>query len=111
MPGASRNLPVEVEILPLELLPEALAVGDFLALEAAPSAVSQLRERLGLAPHERLACPAQVLVDLPMPCCGLAECGVCAIHTRSGWVMGCTDGPVFDLNSWTMGTIFVHCER
>jgi len=41
---------------------------------------------------------AQVLVVTPMPCGGLAECGVCAFTTRRGWKMACKDGPVFDLS-------------
>ncbi len=100
---APAGLPVEVEILPLELLPEALQWSDFLALEISLSGVPLLREHLGLAPHQRAGCSAQVLVDLPMPCCGLSECGVCAVHTRDGWVMGCTEGPVFDLTQLVEG--------
>jgi NAD(P)H-flavin reductase len=37
------------------------------------------------------------LVVAPMPCGGLAECGVCAVTTRRGWKLACKDGPVFDL--------------
>jgi hypothetical protein len=38
---------------------------------------------------------AQVLIHTPMPCAGLAECGVCAVRDRHDWKMACKDGPVF----------------
>jgi NAD(P)H-flavin reductase len=90
------GLPAEVEILPLELLPEAPQWADFLAVDIAQSELPHLRSRLGLAPYQHLVCTAQVLVVAPMPCCGLAECGVCAVRTRDKWAAACADGPVFD---------------
>lgn len=96
---APAGLPPEVEILPLDLLPEASAWADFLALDISLAGLPRLRSWLGLAPHQRLACPAQVLAIAPMPCCGLAECGACAVRTRDGWALACSDGPVFDFNS------------
>lgn len=92
------GMPPEVEILPLELLPEANAWADFLAVDATPGGLARLRALLGLAPHQRPACTTQVLVTTPMPCCALAECGACAVRTRSGWALTCADGPVFDFN-------------
>ena len=55
---------------------------------------------LALAEAEKelgLAIPAQALVLGPMPCGGLADCGVCAVTTRSDWKLACKEGPVFDL--------------
>ena len=92
------GLPAEVEVLPLDLLPEAPAWADFLALETPMAQIGDVRVRLGLKPYQRLACPAQVLVIAPMPCSGQADCGVCAIPTKDGWALTCTDGPVFDFN-------------
>jgi dihydroorotate dehydrogenase electron transfer subunit len=58
-----------------------------------------LRKSLQLRAHEYLPCPAQVLVTSPMPCGGIAECGVCALPLRKkGYVLTCKDGPVFNLN-------------
>jgi NAD(P)H-flavin reductase len=90
------GLPAEVELLPLDLLPEAPGWADFLALEIAPANLPDLRQRLGLKPIQRLDCPTQVLVLAAMPCTGIGECGVCAVPTRRGWLLACTDGPVFD---------------
>lgn len=39
---------------------------------------------------------AQVLIHTPMPCVGIAECGICAVRTRRGYKHACQDGPVFD---------------
>jgi hypothetical protein len=93
-----RDLPEEVEVLPIDMLPEALSWADFLALEAPTTALSSIRERLALKPFQRPSCDTQVLVTTPMPCAGLAECGVCAISTVDGWKLACVDGPVFDFN-------------
>lgn len=90
------GLPEEVEVLPPELLPEALEWADFLALDTRPAVLPALRTRLGLKPHQQPGCVVQVLVTAAMPCSGLGECGVCAVTTRSGWALACTEGPVFD---------------
>ncbi len=110
------GLPEEVEVLPIDLLPEAPAWADFLALEASPPGIPALRSALGLNAYQRPGCQTQVLVVTAMPCSGLAECGICAITTRggtatkggaaarsgsathSGWALACSDGPVFDFN-------------
>jgi len=94
------DLPEEVEVLPLDMLPEAPAWADFLALEATISALPTIRERLGLKPFQHPACDVQVLVTTTMPCSGLAECGLCAVITRAGWKLACVDGPVFDFNQF-----------
>ena len=39
----------------------------------------------------------QVLIDTPMACHGTADCGVCAVKTKRGWINACSDGPVFQL--------------
>lgn len=93
------GLPAEVEVLPPDLLPEALAWADFLALEASQASIAVLRARLGLQPYQRPGCTVQVLVVSAMPCSGLAECGVCGVPTSDGWVLACSDGPVFDFQT------------
>jgi dihydroorotate dehydrogenase electron transfer subunit len=97
--NAPPGLPVEVEILPLDLLHEAPAWADFLAIDVPMRDLPNLRAALHLGPYAHLACPAQVLVITPVPCLGLGECGVCAVPTREGWRLACSDGPVFDWNS------------
>jgi hypothetical protein len=92
------GLPEDVEVLPIDLLPEAPAWADFLALDVNHARLPELRSWLGLTAFQRPACSVQVLVHTAMPCAGLAECGVCAVHTRSGWALSCTDGPVFDFH-------------
>ncbi len=96
--AAPDGLPDDVEVLPVDLLPEAPAWADFLALDAHRDRLPELRTRLGLPPFQQPACQVQVLVRTAMPCAGLAECGICAVTTREGWVHTCTDGPVFDFH-------------
>ena len=90
-----RAWPAELEIYPLDALPEAVAWADFLALDVPLGRLEEIPRVLGVP--GRPACPAQVLVDAPFPCGGIAECGVCAVRTRRGWKLACKDGPVFDL--------------
>lgn len=92
-----RSLPDAVEVLPLDLAPEARAWADFLALDLPLSALERVPAWLGLKPFEPLGCPAQALIHTPMPCGGAAECGVCAVPFGRGWKLACKDGPVFDL--------------
>jgi hypothetical protein len=92
------RLPAEVEILPLELLPEGLAWADYLAAALPSDSLTEFRSRAGIGLYGRFRIPAQGLITGPMPCGGLAECGVCALPTRKGWLHACSDGPVFDLN-------------
>ncbi len=94
------RLPAAVEVHPLESLPEALVWADYLALDLPVDCLPQLPDLLGLVgdPHQRLACPAQALIWMPMPCGGLGDCGVCNLPVRGKhWKLACQDGPVFDL--------------
>jgi len=90
-------LPLDVEVNPLSSLAEALTWADFLAIDLRLDQIPQLPRLLGMqASPSALPCRAQALVAAPMPCAGLADCGVCGVHTRRGWQLACQDGPVFD---------------
>ncbi|HET9908057.1 MAG TPA: hypothetical protein VFQ23_15505 [Anaerolineales bacterium] len=92
------SLPDEVEIQPLSALNEVAKWADYIACDVAREGISPLRDRLIGEKPSKVSFRAQVLVRTPIPCGGLAECGVCAVTSRSGWGMACKDGPVFD---WT----------
>jgi hypothetical protein len=92
-------LPPVIEVRSLRAIPDAVAWADFLALDIPLENIPVLRETLQLGPYDYLPCPAQVLVTTPMPCAGIAECGVCALpKRRKGYALACKDGPVFNLN-------------
>ncbi len=97
------RLPPEVEVLALDALGDALSWADFMAFDLAPGALPGLRRRFGLAPHTPLPVPAQVLVQVPMPCGGTGECGLCAVDQKRGWKSACKDGPVFEWNQLEEG--------
>lgn len=98
--GDFDGLPLAVEIRPLAALPEELRWADFLALDLPYQRLDELASILGLAPGDPP--PAgQALVLVPMPCGGIADCGVCTIETTNGSRMACTDGPVFALKEFT----------
>jgi hypothetical protein len=90
------RLPTQVEANPLRALPEALSWADFLAFDGAPEHYNGLSETYGLSPQIPLPCPAQSLIYRPMPCGGLADCGVCALEgIGKKQILVCVDGPVF----------------
>ena len=88
------HLPDDVEMLPLSALSEIIQWADYIAFDAARGSLPELRE--GLLKRRQTSFDAQVLVHTPVPCGGVAECGVCAVTVKSGWKMACKDGPVFD---------------
>ncbi|MCC6298940.1 MAG: hypothetical protein IT314_06555 [Anaerolineales bacterium] len=95
--SAVENLPDDVEIQPLASLAEIAAWADYAAFDAARENLPGLMERLRGLNQASTWKDAEVLIRTPIPCGGVAECGVCAVVTKSGWKMACKDGPVFDL--------------
>ena len=96
--SAADGLPDEVEVQPLSALEEILKWADYIAADVSRENLPELRERLGQRNKLSALHEAQILVRTQMPCGGFAECGVCAVTTKSGWRMACKDGPVFDLS-------------
>ena len=90
------NLPDEVEVHPLSALSEIIEWADYVALDVARENLPGLREQIFNGKRAKVPIKAQVLVRSPVPCGGIAECGVCAVSVKSGWKMACKDGPVFD---------------
>lgn len=93
----SDSLPDEVEVQPVSALAEIAEWADVLAFDVACGNLFKLEEYLGSMKQAWAGKGAQVLVRTPMPCGGIADCGVCAVAFRSGWKMACKDGPVFEL--------------
>jgi len=92
------SLPVAVEVHPLSALPGAIEWADALCCELPLEQLAVLRQVLGLDSGDRLIFHAEALIETPMPCGGIADCGVCAVKGRRKWKYSCRDGPVFDLN-------------
>ncbi len=94
--SAPDNLPDDVEVQPLSTLNEILAWADYVAFDVARENLHQLQEQVGKQNQVIARLGAQVLVRTPVPCGGIAECGVCAVNVKSEWKLACKDGPVFD---------------
>ena len=92
------RMPSLLEAFPLPSLAQMLDWPDFLAIDLPSQGLAELRDVLGIRDGRDLHCPAQVLVTMPFPCAGLADCGACAVPARRGWKLACEDGPVFDLS-------------
>jgi len=93
----TEGLPDEVEVQPLSALEEVLKWADYAAFDAERGNLHGLRERLGGGKQASLKCEAQVFIHVPVPCGGIADCGVCSVMLKSGWKLACKDGLVFDL--------------
>lgn len=91
------GLPLQVEVQPLRALNEVCVWADYAAFDSARESLPGLRERLGMLSPVDGRSATQILVRAPMPCGGLAECGVCAVEGRRARLLACEDGPVFDL--------------
>jgi hypothetical protein len=95
--NAPADLPLAVEVQPASALGDAIAWSDYLALDAPREVLPGLLRLPDLTGALKPACTAQVLVRTPLPCAGLAECGVCAVQAHGGWKLACREGPVFNL--------------
>ncbi|MGD2156206.1 MAG: hypothetical protein PVG32_04995 [Anaerolineales bacterium] len=91
------QLPSAVEIHPLEALSDSLSWADFIVIALQWQNLSTLREVPGLNADQYLGIGSQILIHAPMPCNGIADCGVCALPAPRGYKLICRDGPVFDL--------------
>jgi NAD(P)H-flavin reductase len=88
------DLPSDVEIRPLAALEEICHWADYLALAVTREG---WRERVGNSRALNVPRVAQGLIVTPMPCGGLAKCGVCSVEISKGGFLACEDGPVFTL--------------
>jgi hypothetical protein len=93
------DLPLQVEIQPLQALSEVCSWADYLAFDTTKESIPKLKEHLDTIGLLKIRGEGQVLIRTPMPCGGLAECGVCTVELRGGVQLACVDGPVFDLKS------------
>jgi len=91
------GLSSEVEIQPLSTLEDAIGWADYIVFDVERGSLPGLRERLIGSKQIMTKSEAQVLVYTPMPCGGIADCGVCSVVLKSEWKLACKDGPVFDL--------------
>jgi dihydroorotate dehydrogenase electron transfer subunit len=96
--GEVGNLPDEVEVQPSSSLEEAMAWADYAVFDVRRENLPQWREKFGMWKQALVGRAAEVLVRTPIPCGGIAECGVCAVNVKSGWRFGCKDGPVLRLD-------------
>ncbi len=103
---ALEDFPSEVEIQPVTGLAEVAQWADYMAFDLPRESLLGIREMLELDEEDEVkfdrppsrAGEAQALVVTPVPCGGIAECGVCAVRLRRSWKLACKDGPVFDLS-------------
>lgn len=94
--SAPDTLPDDVEVQPLSVLDEILEWSDYAAFDIAREHLRQFKQEMGQRNQQAFGIGAQILIRTPVPCGGIAECGVCAVTLRSEWKLACKNGPVFD---------------
>jgi hypothetical protein len=94
--STEHRLPDEVEIQPLSMVGDVFGWSDFIAFDVARENLMELKQMIGTQNQPSSRRGAQALIRTPMPCGGVAECGVCAVPLKSNWKLSCKDGPVFD---------------
>ena len=97
---APEGLPDDVEVQPLSALGEIVEWADYLACDVSRADLNRLREALGKRKKLSAGAEAQILIHTPIPCGGVADCGVCAVSLNSDWKLACKDGPVFNWSEW-----------
>jgi len=101
-PAALLPPAVEYQVAPADdgplspLTADLLAWADRLAAAIPSTAWLPLRQRIEATRTALSPGFAQVWADVPLAC-GTGRCQGCAIETRRGWQLACSDGPVFDL--------------
>lgn len=90
------HLPDDVEVQPMSALNDVVEWADYVACDITREHLSQKRDRVRELNQRSVGKELQVLIYTPVPCGGIADCGVCAVTLKSGWKLACKDGPVFD---------------
>jgi hypothetical protein len=91
------NLPLAVEQQDLRELAAGIKWADYLAADISIETIDAFE--LVFTSRAPAALDAEILIAAPMPCGGMAKCGVCTVRTRSGPRLACEDGPVFKLQN------------
>ena len=94
--SSPENLPDDVEVQPLSVLDEILEWSDYAAFDIAREHLQRFKQEVRQRNQQAFGMGAQVLIRTPVPCGGIAECGVCGVTLKSEWQLACKDGPVFD---------------
>ncbi len=97
------DLPSDLEVYPLNGLQESLSWADFFAIDAPLARLESLVEHFNNLTLRLSTIRGQVLVQSPMPCSTLGQCGVCAVKVKRSWKLTCKEGPVFDLQGILKG--------
>jgi len=92
------DLPLQMEVHPLSALVEVCQWSDYTAFDVERESLGHLERSLDRGQPLVTRGLAEALVRTPMPCGGLADCGVCTVRTTKGSRLACVDGPVFDLS-------------
>ncbi len=92
------NLSTQIEVNPLSIARQAFQWADNIAIDSPSISFEEVLSKIGVSSGENFSCPTQILINIPMPCAGIAKCGICTINGNNKYsLLACEDGPVFSL--------------
>mgnify|MGYP003971179365 FL=1 len=94
------KISTQIEVNPLSIANQAFKWADSVAIDTRPTSIEDILKKIGISPGESFPCPTEILINIPMPCAGIAKCGVCTLSDgKNKSLLTCEDGPVFSLTS------------
>lgn len=91
------RLPEQVEVFALHQWEEWWKWADYVAVQGTLSAAAtyfkEVETKYSLDNRQK---KLEVMIREPVFCSGMAECGVCAVPSRKGWLLICQNGAVLD---------------
>ncbi|MDH5606409.1 MAG: hypothetical protein OEY93_05935 [Anaerolineae bacterium] len=91
------HLSPQIEVRPLNELPDSMSWMDYLAVDIPSGKLEEIPRLLSDSPSFPAVHTAEILVDITMPCSGIADCRVCEISAGNQKpVLVCKQGPVIN---------------
>lgn len=102
------HLPEQVEVFALHQWEEWWKWADYVAVQGTLSAAAVFFKKIEIKYSLRNRQKAlEVMIRQPFFCGGMAECGVCAVPSRKGWLLICQNGAVLDASQIEWSSIEV----
>lgn len=90
-------IPPTVEILTTDLIAETFEWANYISIEMKREDLPKNYEVLKNIKECAVTC--ELLIYCPILCLGKADCLICSLKTKRGWVKTCQEGQVFNLDN------------
>lgn len=90
-------IPPTVEIITKDRIAETIEWANYIAIEMKREDLPKNYEVLKNIKEHALTC--ELLIYCPILCLGKANCLICSLKTKQGWVKTCQQGQIFNLDN------------